>query len=252
MKQFFYFILLFVFFVLPACNTNAQQPGVEEFKKVFEAALQKLKPEGYTKRTVKFGTVVKGTPNGGYYPFKVTAYIHDYGPGYPPNKYYGSTCLGKMDGWKFDMRKDDFNEWIVQGRFTVTNENEKVCTDNPSEGVQSIPIEGVPGTEYAAKKTNGTEPLKTDKAKNESVSKLYIGEYACYGTGGTLMAGMGFKLKENGTYTDLDGKRAGKYNYNAKAATINFVGGFLGGQGGKNVKNTGFQISNTVYAEPWR
>ncbi len=66
------------------------------------------------------------------------------------------------------------------------------------------------------------------------------------------MAGMGFLLQQNGRYTDLDGERAGSSTYNVQKATIEFKSGFLGGQTGKNVKETGFQLSNTVYAEPWR
>jgi hypothetical protein len=38
----------------------------------------------------------------------------------------------------------------------------------------------------------------------------------------------------------------------SQKATIEFNNGFLGGQTGKNVKQTGFQFPNTVYAEPWR
>jgi hypothetical protein len=38
----------------------------------------------------------------------------------------------------------------------------------------------------------------------------------------------------------------------SQKATIEFKSGFLGGQTGKNVKETGFRFSNTVYAEPWR
>ena len=250
MKFFFSSILFVLLISTPACYVKAQQPGVEEFKKVFEAQLQKLIPNGYKKRTVKFVSVIKGTPNSGYYPFKVVAYIHDYNAGYPPNAYYGTTCLSKMDGWKFDMRKDDFGEWIVQGSFTVINEVE--CKDNLSEGAQSISLDGVPGTVYDNTKKNDTKPPVSGNTKPEITSKLYIGQYACYGTRGALLTGMGFTLFDNGTYADLDGKRAGKYQYNATASTINFIGGFLGGQTGKNVKTTGFQISNTVNAEPWR
>jgi hypothetical protein len=241
-------VIALLFLSLTACTSNAQQPGVEQFKKVFEAQLQQLKPTGFAKRTVKFGSVTKGTANSGYFPFKVTAYIHDYGSGYPANKYYGQTCLSTMEGWKFDMRKDDFGDWIVQGRFTVTDN--KVCSENPSEGTAAIPLAGVPGTTYTAQQNDVAEaPIKE---QSQNTSQLYIGEYACYGTGSRLLAGMGFKLKTNGSYNDLDGKRSGKYVYNKSAATISFKGGFLDGQVGKNVKPSGFKLSNTVTAEPWR
>lgn len=246
-----YFIAVLLAASIVACTSEAQQPGVEQFKKVFEAQMQKLKPEGYTRRTVKFGDVVAGKPNGGYYPFKVTAYVHDYGPGYPANKYYGQTCLGKMEGWKFDMRKDDFGEWIVQGRFTITGQD-AVCQQNPSEGAEAIPLAGVPGTVYQPAKTATTAASKTSVTKDNAISQLYIGEYASYGTGSRLLAGMGFILKSDGTYTDLDKQRGGKYIYNAQQATISFKGGFLDGQVGKNVRPSGFQLTATVSCEPWR
>lgn len=205
--------------------------------------MQKLLPEGYEKRSISFVDVVAGKPTGGHYPFKVIAYIHDYDSGYPPNQYYGQTCLGKMEGWKFDLLKDDFGDWIVQGMFTVTN-NE--CKTNPSENSISLalPVQVyVPGEQVAV------------AAKNEGIntaSELYVGKYACYGTGGRMMAGMGFILLANGRYYDLDKNSGGSYSYNPQKATIRFKGGFLSGQQGTGVKQTGFKLSNTVNAEPYR
>src|ERR1051326_857746 len=92
------------------------QPSVDLFKQVFESHIQKLKSSG-VKRTISFIQVTAGKPNGGYYLFTVTAYVHDYTSGYPANKYYGETCLGKIDGWKYDMLKDGSGNWTVQGRF---------------------------------------------------------------------------------------------------------------------------------------
>lgn len=241
-------VLVFFTCSLFSMSSFSQKPSVELFKHVFEAHMQKLLPDGYTKRTINFVQVVPGNPDGGYYPFKVTAYVHDYGPGYPSNKYYGQTCLGKMDGWKFDMLKNEFGEWIVQGRFTVSD---NVCKNNPSEGAEAIPLASVPGVSY--KKEEASAIDKTPQKVSEAdVSKLYLGEYACYGTGGRLMAGMGFHLLPNGRYYDLDKKRGGTYIYNAQNATITFQEGFLSAQVGRNVKMTGFQLSNTVIAEPWR
>lgn len=248
MKQYFLALMLCI---LSFSYSTMAQPTVEQFKQVFYSHMQKLKTDGFTKRTILFSQVIKGTPNGGYYPFKVTAYIHDYGPGYPTNRYYGQTCAGKMDGWKFDMLKDDFGQWIVQGRFTVSN---STCKDNLSEGTEAIPVSSLEGTAYNPGLIRQA-PLPENKAQKKTIAKnttLYIGEYACYGTGGRLMAGMGFTLKPNGTYVDLDNERGGTYTYNPQNATLSFKGGFLSGQTGKNVKQTGFQLSNTVSCEPWR
>ena len=67
-----------------------------------------------------------------------------------------------------------------------------------------------------------------------------------------MITGMGFILLSNGKYYDLDKKRGGSYSYNKQLATIRFIGGFLSGQQGTGVKQTGFKLSNTVNAEPYR
>jgi hypothetical protein len=242
-------IFVSVFFL---SNALKAQPTVEQFKQQFYAQMQKLKPSDVTRRNISFVEVVKGSPNGGYYPFKVTAYVHDYSPGYPANHFYGQTCVRKFDGLKYDMLKDNFGGWNIQGKFTASLDDTK-CANNPSQGAEAIPLASVQGTVYNAKQTNQALPSAApQKSTADKNGNLYVGEYACYGTGSRLMAGMGFTLKPNGTYTDIDNKRGGTYTYNAQKATISFNGGFLSGQVGKNVTQAGFQLSNTVTAEPWR
>lgn len=221
-------------------------PTTEDFKRALEAQLLNLKPVGTQTRTVLFGEVRAGTPNGPFFPFQVTATIHDYGTGYPPNHYYGETCVGTMDRWKFDMRKDEFGGWIVQGRMTVSD---AVCKKNPAEGVSAIPLAGLSGTRVGA--ATAAEPARRAVPARDA-DKLYIGEYACYGTGNRIMAGMGFRLKAGGAYADVDGGRGGTYAFNAAASTLAFRGGFLAGQTGKNVQSSGFTLSTTVNCEPWR
>ncbi len=222
------------------------QPGIEQFKQAFEKRMQQLKPADAARRTIKYVDVVAGKPNGGYYPFTATVYIHDYSAGYPANKYYGQTCLGKMEGWKFDLLKDDAGEWTVRGAMTVTGSDKK-CANNTAVGVEAIPLASVPGTVYQP--GNAPAPVPADR---KPATLLYIGEYASYGTGGHLLIGMGFTLLQNGTYYNLDKKQGGSYTYNAQQATISFKGGFLNGQVGKNVKTTGFDLSETIHCEPWR
>jgi hypothetical protein len=70
---------------------------------------------------------------------------------------------------------------------------------------------------------------------------LRAGEYACAGSGGTILIGLGFKLKADGTYTDLDGKNSGKAVF--EGTTVRFVGGHLNGQVGRNIRGgTNFEI----------
>jgi hypothetical protein len=75
-----------------------------------------------------------------------------------------------------------------------------------------------------------------------SAAGLKAGEYACAGSGGTILIGLGFKLNANGTYTDLDGKSPGKVVY--EGSNVRFVGGHLNGQVGHNVRGDGnFEIN---------
>lgn len=248
-------VVLAVFGLTFACGKSSQesqvsggaQPSVAQFEQALDAQLQKLKPEGFTERTVLFQDVRAGKPKGGFFPFEVTAVIHDYGPGYPKNRYFGETCVGTMDAWKFDMLKDEFGKWIVQGRMTVTG---SVCKNNPAAGLSSQPLAGLSGTRAPAAAPGDSTPSAAKAAVG--AGSLYVGEYACYGTGGRLMAGMGFRLQTGGRYVDVDGGRGGKYDYLTKESTIAFRGGFLDGQKGTHVGATGFALSPTVSCEPWR
>jgi hypothetical protein len=76
---------------------------------------------------------------------------------------------------------------------------------------------------------------------------LLPGEYACAGSGGRILLGLGFQLAGDGSYTDLDGKNPGRVTYGAGGSTVTFVGGHLDGQTGRNVRNGGknFEI-NTI------
>jgi len=69
---------------------------------------------------------------------------------------------------------------------------------------------------------------------------LQPGEYACAGSSGILI-GLGFKVKGDGSYTDLDGKESGRVVESGDG--ISFVGGHLARQKGRNVRGgTNFEI----------
>lgn len=82
------------------------------------------------------------------------------------------------------------------------------------------------------------------------VSGLKMGEYACYGSGGAVLAGLGFKVVSAGRYTDLDGKSSGTFT--VAGSTVTFRGGHLNGQTGRNLNAKG-QFVTHLYAtcEPW-
>jgi hypothetical protein len=75
-----------------------------------------------------------------------------------------------------------------------------------------------------------------------SAAQLQPGEYACSGSGGRILIGLGFKLMADGTYTDLDGTTSGRVVY--EGSSVSFVGGHLAGQVGRNVRGRNFEIGS--------
>jgi len=77
---------------------------------------------------------------------------------------------------------------------------------------------------------------------------LKSGEYACFGSGGRPLIGLGFKVQAGGRYTDLDGKNPGTYALNGDQVT--FRGGHLDGQTGRDLKGNNFRIGTMASCEP--
>jgi hypothetical protein len=78
---------------------------------------------------------------------------------------------------------------------------------------------------------------------------LRVGEYACYGSGGRIMAGLSFKVLAGNRYTDLEGGNAGSVS--VSGTTVSFRGGFLGGQSGRNLRGHTFTIGAQADCEPF-
>ena len=78
---------------------------------------------------------------------------------------------------------------------------------------------------------------------------LKLGEYACYGSGGSVLIGLGFKVLAGNKYTDLDGKEHGTFSI--ADDTVTFHGGHLDGQIGKNLKDYKFTI-HSASCEPFK
>lgn len=70
----------------------------------------------------------------------------------------------------------------------------------------------------------------------EAAAALMPGEYACVGSGGSILIGLGFRARADGTYTDLDNTTSGRLSYGANGSTVTFVGGHLDGQVGRDVR----------------
>ena len=78
---------------------------------------------------------------------------------------------------------------------------------------------------------------------------LKLGEYACYGSGGSILIGLGFKVLSGNRYTDLDGKEHGTFSISSDNVT--FRGGHLDGQVGTNLKDYKFNI-HSASCEPFK
>ncbi|MFN0104393.1 MAG: hypothetical protein ACKV2U_20180 [Bryobacteraceae bacterium] len=233
-------IPLFLAALTAACL--AQAPSADVLKQVLEKRLMSLVPTGMEERQVLFQSVTAAPKNGAFHPFLVTALIRDYDAGYPPNRYYGETCVGKMDNLKFNLSRNESGAWMVDGRMTVIDG--RTCTKNPAAGVSSIPLATLSGAKAPDGQVAGAAPAAS------GTSELHMGEWGCYGTTSRLIAA--FHLQSDGSYLDSDKKRAGRYIHAKASNTVAFQGGHMDGQTGRNIRGQRFDISNTVSCEPWR
>jgi len=233
-----------VILAAPARAHTSAAPTAREFMRALDAQLQRAKPRDIFHRTIVFGDVSAGGPEGNVYPFTATATIHDYTPGYPPNRYFGKTCITKIVRTRFNMLRDRFGEWTAIAKADVPA---PVCADNPVEGKSIFPLDSLRGTRVG---TSAIVPqLITKKMVNVN---LRLGEYACTNSDGGLASRMRFRLNPDKTYTDLEGKRGGTYDFRQLEGTLHFKGGFLDKMGGPSVDNISmFQISPTLYCAPW-
>jgi hypothetical protein len=73
-------------------------------------------------------------------------------------------------------------------------------------------------------------------AATPAAAALMTGEYACVGSGGSVLIGLGFRVLANGTYTDLDNTTSGRLSYGGGETTVTFIGGHLDGQVGRDLR----------------
>lgn len=84
----------------------------------------------------------------------------------------------------------------------------------------------------------------------QAADALPVGEYACFGVGGRIMIGLGFKVTSPGRYTDLDGGNSG--HFVLTPGSVTFQGGHLDGQVGRELKNSWFRIGAQAACERLR
>jgi hypothetical protein len=216
---------LLTFLSIPATLAFQAAPNVDDLKRTLNKRLMDLKPEGYTERNVLFQQVIAGRPSGASYPFRVTALIRDYGPGYPKNQYYGQTCVSKMNQRDFLMVPDAFGGWQVQGAMTVTASPDYTCKNNPAENASSFPLATLEGTAAPTASTPSTTPANTPKPA--VATGVAQGSYECW-SGSSARMSMNFKITGPGKYTDSEGK-PGAYRLDPSNGRITFQGAGLDG-----------------------
>ncbi len=82
-----------------------------------------------------------------------------------------------------------------------------------------------------------------------AADELKTGEYACYGSGGRPMIGLGFKVLPGGRYTDLDGKEEGRYLIDG--GKVVFKSGHMAGIEGRNYSKGRFRAGAQASCEPY-
>lgn len=216
-----------LYFLMAPAFAGEAPPSVDTLKQVLEKRLLSLKPTGHTERQVLFEDVRPGKASGGTYPFQVTATVRDYGPGYPANKFYGETCVGRMEKWPFELSRDSFGEWQVQGRMTITDSQ---CKANPAAGESSLPLATLKGTPAPAA-GGPAQPKAAAKPQQTAATSGGAprpGAYECWAFNSPRM-GLNFTLQPGGRYLDSENK-SGSYTVDFGTGKVNFKGGALDGQ----------------------
>jgi hypothetical protein len=220
----------------------ARPPTTKNLMTTLEATLQQTRSREIFKRTVVIGEVRPGQPNGQVYPFDVMATVHDFNPGNSMVGDLGKTCITRLAHVTFNMRRDRIGEWTVE----PSSVSGGVCVKNPKSGESAFPLDSIPGKRVGS---SAPMPPLTTMTGKPWVPK--VGEWACLLPGGRIAANMGFRMKADKTYTDLEGARGGKYVFNFEASSVTFKGGFLDGKGGKNVDGDGIVLSPSLTCSPW-
>lgn len=223
--------LLAASLLFAAGHTLAQAqstPGPADAMQAIDRKLHKIwKDIGINgTRTVLFQQVVAGRGTPGHFPFRATILVHDQENGYPPNHYYGKTCVGRLEQETYILALDDFGQWDAQGRMTPDLDT-KTCKDNPSAGVAGIPLDSIQGTRAGAA---GSAPVTRPPAVQNAAGAtggVAAGDYQCWANGQARPL-MNFKALGNGQYRDNEG-HLGKLSVNASDGHVMFNGGNLDG-----------------------
>ena len=203
----------------------AQAPNVATAKQALEKRWQKLRPDGVSERNVLFQQVEAGRSNGRSYPFRVSVVLRDYGPGYPSNRYYGNTCVSKIQEEVYTLEPDQFGGWDAQGKMTP-DLRDQVCKPNPAAGVSSQPLEALPGSPAPTGQPVSSAATETRPPSNSGGGgAVSAGAYQCWSHGQARML-LNFTIRGGGEYTGSNGA-PGRYAFDPASQKITFTGGSL-------------------------
>ncbi len=199
-----------------ACLAQAAAPNVETAKQVLTKRWMDLRPDWAAERNVLFEDVRALGHTTSSWTFEVTATVRDYGRGYPPNRYYGQTCVGRFDNIQFSIWTDGV-QWKADGMFTAPSTK---CHENPAANVSSIPVQTLRGT------PTGGAPVVAPPAPERS-GGVVEGQYECW-SNGQARGLLNFTIVAGGRYLDSSGK-PGSFAFSPANSRITFRGGVWGG-----------------------
>ena len=211
--------------LVAAGQVFAQAPNVATAKQALEKKWQKLRPDGISERNVLFQQVEAGRSNGRSYPFRVTVILRDYEPGYPRNRYYGNTCVSKIQEEVYTLEPDQFGGWDAQGKMTP-DLRDKVCKPNPAAGVSSMPLEALSGSSApTGQSVSSAAPAAGGPPSTGGAGGVAAGPYKCWSNGQARML-LNFTIGGGGQYTGSNGA-PGRYAFDPASQRITFTGGSL-------------------------
>lgn len=145
---------------------------------------------------------------------------------------------------------------VVNAAKTASKEAEKEKTDKETKPTDEEKVTVKKTPEKSIAKSNKTQPKNENtqkttptKTNGGNSSGLKVGEYACTGSGGQMMIGLGFKVTSATRYTDLDGKNSGTFTISDGKVT--FRGGHLDGIIGRDLKDNWFVVGSQASCGPY-
>ncbi|HEX8411419.1 MAG TPA: hypothetical protein VF883_21350 [Thermoanaerobaculia bacterium] len=147
------------------------------------------------------------------------------------------------------------NHWVP----CVVSENQPPsimrvqCEEYPSlsraAGVYPVDRDNPSAVRHATGQTGPIAAAPPKRQQAAGPAGLKVAEYACYGSGGRPMAGLGFKVLSMNRYTDLEGDDTGSFSISG--TTVTFRGGHLDGQTGRDLRGHSFTIARQAECEPF-